>query len=99
MSHPFKSIITAAAAIILTTLCKPALAQDVFSALQDQGGILASDPSCTVGPSAATCAVVGYGGHLFVNTYNGTSWSGFQDEGGIVIGKPSCTHLLRDGLQ
>jgi hypothetical protein len=65
MTHVVKTFISVTA-IILTTLCKltPAPAQDVFSALQDQGGILASDPSCTLGGNVAICAVVGYGGHL-----------------------------------
>jgi hypothetical protein len=100
MSHVVKTFISVIA-IILTTLCKltPAPAQDVFSALQDQGGILASDPSCTLGGNVAICAVVGYGGHLFVDTYNGTGWTGFQDKGGIVIGKPSCTHFGLGNVQ
>jgi hypothetical protein len=100
MSHVVKTFISVTA-IILTTLCKltPAPAQDVFSALQDLAGTLASDPSCTSGGRVAICAVVGVGGHLFVNTYSGTSWSGFQDKGGIVIGKPSCTHFGPSNVQ
>jgi hypothetical protein len=100
MSRVVKTF-TSITAIILTTLCKltPAPALDVFSALQNQAGILASDPSCTVGGNVAICAVVGIGGHLFVDTYNGTSWSGLQDKGGIVIGKPSCTHFNLGNVQ
>jgi len=105
MTHVVKTFISVTA-IILTTLCKltPAPAQDVFSALQDQHGILASDPSCTGGGNKAICAVVGVGGHLFVNRYeqNGSNnpvWSGFQDEGGIVIGKPSCARFGTDNAQ
>ena len=45
MNRLSKSILTAAA-ILLTTLCRltPAPAQDVFSALQGQGGVLVADP-------------------------------------------------------
>jgi hypothetical protein len=98
MTHVGK-IFLSVTAIILTTLCKltPAPAQ-VFSALQDQGGILASDPSCTSASNGAICAVVGYGGGLFIDTYNSGNWSGLQNRNGIVIGKPSCTRF-RNSVQ
>jgi len=94
MNRLSKSILTAAA-ILLTTLCRltPAPAQDVFSALQGQGGVLVADPSCAFGNAlgnGAICGVVGLDGHLYVNRFDG---SGFTDLGGEVIGKPSCTHL------
>jgi hypothetical protein len=94
MTHLVKAFI-GFTVIVLTTLCKltPAPAQDVFSALQDQAGILASDPSCAITNNGAFCAVVGYGGGLFIDTYSGGSWSGLQNKGGIVIGKPSCTRF------
>ncbi len=93
MSHMSKTFLSVTA-ITLAILCKltPAQAQ-VFSALQDQGGLLGSDPSCTYGNAlrgAATCAVVGTDGALYVNRFDG---SGFTDLGGIVIGKPSCTQF------
>jgi hypothetical protein len=93
MSHIGKTFLSVTA-ITLTILCKltPAQAQ-VFSALQDQGGILMSDPSCTYGNAlrgAATCAVVGVDGALYVNRFDG---NGFTDLGGLVIGKPSCTQF------
>src|SRR5215467_7521471 len=89
MSHVGKTFL-GVTAITLAILCKLTPAQ-AFTALQDNGGILASDPSCALGNAlvkAATCGVVGADGFLYVNRFNG---SGFISLGGIVIGKPSCT--------
>src|SRR5215467_5075748 len=93
MSHIGKTVLSVTA-ITLAILCKltPAQAQ-VFSALQDQRGVLGSDPNCTNGNAlhgAATCGVVGVDGALYVNRFDG---SGFTNLGGIVIGKPSCTQF------
>ncbi len=90
MGKTFLSVTAITLAIIFKLA--PAQAQ-VFSALQDQGGVLGSDPNCTNGNAlagAATCAVVGVDGALYVNRFDG---SGFTDLGGIVIGKPSCTQF------
>jgi hypothetical protein len=48
MSQVVKTFMSVAA-IILAILCKLTPAQAGFSALQDQGGILATDPSCALG--------------------------------------------------
>jgi hypothetical protein len=92
MSHVGKTFLSVIA-ITLAILCKLTPVQAGFSALQDQGGILATDPSCALGNNfgkAATCGVVGVTGHLYANRFNG---SGFIDLGGLVIRKPSCTNF------
>jgi hypothetical protein len=92
MNHVGKTFLSIIA-ITLAILCKLAPAQAEFNALQDQGGVLVTDPSCSLGnalSNGAICGVVGTDGHLWVNRFDG---SGFTDLGGQVIGKPSCTHF------
>src|SRR5882672_10779893 len=93
MSNPVKTIISVTA-IIFTVLCQLTAAQAVWNGLQDLGGSLATDPSCTFRGNGAICGIVDAGGQLEVNRFDGTNWSGFTDHlGGIVIGRPSCTYF------
>jgi hypothetical protein len=93
MSNLVKTVVSAAA-IIFTVLCQPTTAQATWNGLQDLGGSLVTDPSCTFRGNGAICGIVNAGGQLDVNRFDGTNWSGFIDHlGGIVIGRPSCTHF------
>jgi hypothetical protein len=98
MNHVGKTL-PSVIAITLAILCKLTPAQAEFSALQNQGGVLVTDPSCSSGnalSNGAICGVVGTDGHLWVNRFDG---SGFTDLGGQVIGKPSCTHFNSGAVQ
>jgi PASTA domain len=99
MSSLVKTIISVTA-IMFTVLCQLTAAQAAWSGLQDLGGTLMTDPSCTFLGNGAICGVVDAGGRLEVNRFDGAaSWSGFTDLGGIVIGKPSCTYFGLGNVQ
>jgi hypothetical protein len=66
---------------------------NAWSGLQDAGGTMVTDPSCTTfAGTQALCASVSTDGTLTVNHFDGTRWTGPQDAGGVVVRKPNCTH-------
>jgi hypothetical protein len=72
MSNLVKTIISVTATIF-TVLCQLTAAQAVWGGLEDLGGSLVTDPSCTFRSSGAICGVVNAGGQLEVNRFDGTS--------------------------
>jgi hypothetical protein len=93
MSNLVKTILSVTA-IISTVLCQLTTAQATWNGLQDLGGSLTTDPSCTFRGNGAICGIVDAGGQLEVNRFDGSNWSGFTDHlGGIVIGRPSCSYF------
>ena len=55
---------------------------------------LVSDPACASdAPGKAVCAALGPASTLYVNRYNGTSWSGWSSRGIVGNAAPTCTGL------
>ena len=88
LNHLLSTITLCAITSIGLGLTMPAQA---WTAFQDKGGTMVTDPSCTAfGVNDVLCASVSTRGTLTVNHFNGISWAGFQDLGGIVVRKPNC---------
>ncbi|MEH2059971.1 MAG: hypothetical protein V7K97_28215, partial [Nostoc sp.] len=69
------AILAGTTSVILSLVSQPVLA--VWSGPQSLGGTYVSDPSCaSLGTNQAICAGLGTNRALYVNQFNGISWSG-----------------------
>ncbi len=55
---------------------------------------LVSDPACASdAPGKAVCAALGPASTLYVNRFNGTSWSGWSSRGIVGLETPTCSGI------
>ncbi|MCC5643506.1 hypothetical protein LC607_11225, partial [Nostoc sp. CHAB 5824] len=69
------TILAGTTSVILSLVSLPVLA--VWSGIQGLGGTYTSDPSCaSLGTNQVICAALGTDNALYVNRFNGSSWTG-----------------------